>query len=189
MKKQNRPKGFRRIALAMFVLVMFGAIGIPAGSAGAGIAMIQHPSVGEIAVDSYNCETGELAFHVPVADLFAVDPNVTNFSDYPLVYAFGAHYGSEPGPQVSAGVFVWTPTPEQSPLTGTVHLEGFVPPTHDGEAIARIVLVVAVGTGDTLDDPTDSDVETYLTDCDAPDDLVSQLIAKLKEVLFDILNA
>lgn len=183
------PIGLRHIILAALMLVTFG-VGIqPSGSA-AGIVKIQRPSIGEIVVDSYNCETGELAFHAPVTALVAVDPSTTFISDYPLVYAFGAHYGPEISPQISAGVFVWTPTAEQSPFSGTVQLEGFVPPTHDGRAVTRIVIQILVGNGDYLEEPADSSVTSYATDCGSPDnDLVSQLIAKLKQILLDILSA
>lgn len=190
MQPHSSSNGIRRVLLAALMLVMLGMGSMPTESAAAGVAFAV-PTVGEIVVDSYDCETGELAFHVPVASLFAVDPNVTHFSDYPLVYAWGSYYGPEDDlQQVFSGVFVWTPTPEQLPYTGTVNLEGVAAPTHDGEAIAAIAFSVQVGPSDTLENPSDFSVKSYYPDCDTPDgDLVSQLIAKLKEILLDILNA
>lgn len=184
------PIGLRHIILAALMLVTLGVVSLPTGSAAGTLGILQ-PTVGDIMVDTYNCETGELAFHVPVADLFAIDPNVTVFSDYPLVYAWAANYGAEDDlQQVFSGVLVWTPNPEQSPYTGVVNLEGVVPPADNGEAIAYIAFQVQVGPSDTLENPSDFSYKEYFTDCDTSgDDLVSQLIAKLKQILQDVLNA
>lgn len=191
MKTHRIPTRVRHVVLSALMLVMVGVVSPPGVSAGDLVAF-PPPTIGDIVVDSYDCDTGELDFHAPVTNLIAVDPNTTSIVDYPLVYAFGSHHGSEDAPQVFSGLFAWTPTEAQSPFTGIVHLEGVAPPTHDGETITRIVLQILVGTGDTLENPTDFDVTSYLTltDCSTPDDdLVQQLVALLIQILQDLLNA
>lgn len=135
------------------------------------------PSVGEIVIDSYNCETGQLDFHVYVENLHSVPEGTSGF-DYPLQYTYTSYYsnGTEyfPGRQA-----VWSPTAEQDPYTGDVYLT-VVAPTENvyGEpgtgVITSIDLYVAVGefVGEYWQE-TDSASTTYIVDCTTPPSLDS----------------
>jgi hypothetical protein len=158
------------------------------------------PTVGDIVVNNYDCETGVISFQVPVADLPSVPPETSGF-DYPLAYNFESFYtvGSSFFP---TRPMVFTPTADDAPFTGTVSLSLTVPTTNVSGAqpgtgaITSIDLRVTVAYGGfqngTFDNPTDASTLTYTVDCDddGPDEvgLVEQLVAALKRVLSEILS-
>src|SRR5690606_2958785 len=71
------------------------------------------PAIDGITIDSYDCETGNLLFHVAVTDL----PHIPD-SNGPLGLSVIAHYeqGTDDGMPASG----FNPYPEDSPYTGDV---------------------------------------------------------------------
>jgi len=155
----------KRIILALFsTFALLLTISIPASAQGESA-----PTVGEIVVDSYDCDTGRLSFHVPVTDL----PHIPD-SNGPLGYSVSAQYeqGSDLG--LPSGSF--NPEPQEAPYTGDVDLSTEVAPngadsTSPESASGPLVSVdisVSVGS-DGGTDPSDTSSTTYPVDCgDAP---------------------
>lgn len=82
-----------RTATMLFLLGMMSLVpqGVAAQSSGPA------PTVGAIVVESYDCDTGRLDYHVPLTDL----PHVPNpgLLEEPLAHYFDASY--EQGPNVA----------------------------------------------------------------------------------------
>src|SRR5665811_1055076 len=75
---------YRQLALAAITLLLFGLISIATANGATAQSTESPPSVGDIAVDNYDCMTGELDFHVPVANLPHMPPSQGN--GYPVSY-------------------------------------------------------------------------------------------------------
>lgn len=126
------------------------------------------PTVGDIVVDSFDCDTGTASFHVPVTDLPLTPPDV----NAPLGYSITGNYE-----QGSAGLpaFGYTPAAEEAPYTGEVELSLSVPMTGDASLqgtagpLQSIVLHVSVGTSDGTG-PTDTSSLTYEVECGTSDE-------------------
>lgn len=132
--------GFVSVASVMLLLVV-GMLGlVPVSSAAAqedatpvadvGVQDVAAaPTVSEITIDSYDCATGTLLFHVDVTDVPAIPEGTSGF-DYPLFYSFTAHYmgGSD---YVPGRFSVWSPPADQDPYSGTVDLSLTVPDRPD----------------------------------------------------------
>lgn len=183
---------YRLVMLPLIGLVVLGTIGLAPASAAQGTGPA--PTVGEIVVDSYDCATGELRFHVTVTDLSPVPAGTTDRADYPLVYDFQSFY--EGGPSFFlTQPDVYSPLRSDGPYSGNVSLSVTVPITNvEGaepgtRAITSIDLRVSVGySGDgSFDDDTDRSTLTYNVDCDG-DNLADQLVTALKRILRDILG-
>jgi hypothetical protein len=185
-----RTRTLRQIATLMMVAVLTGLGMLPATSITAQTGPA--PTVGEIVVDSHDCESGQLSFHVSVTDLPHV-PDDTDFSEYPLANVFRAHY--ETGPYIQLPPSTFNPQAEVAPYTGNVYLTRVIPPTNGYEpsnpAVVSVDLTVYVGYGGAVHiNPTDTSTTTYEVDCgsDEPDVdlLVEQIIAILIAILADL---
>ncbi|HYH11609.1 MAG TPA: hypothetical protein VD789_04560 [Thermomicrobiales bacterium] len=182
----------RQITTLMLAAVLAGLGMLPtATTAQSGPA----PTVGEIVVDSHDCSSGQLAFHVPVTDLPHV-PDDTDFTEYPLANVFRAHY--ETGSYIQLPPSTFNPQAEVAPYTGNVYLTRVIPPTNGYEpsnpAVTSVDLTVYVGYGgpgnDAYTNPTDTSTTTYDVDCSSEepdvDVLVEQIIAILIAILADL---
>ncbi len=189
----------RLVTPAMVALMLIGMLGLaPASGAAQGTGPA--PTVGEIVVDSFDCVTGEVKFHVPVTNLPSVPEDTSGF-DYPLAYNFESFYA------VGSSFFptrpvVFTPAADNAPFTGNVSLSLTVPTTNVSGvqpgtgAITSIDLRVTVGYGGfgygAFDNPTGTSTTTYTVDCSdegTPDGgFVARLVAVLVRVLSEILN-
>ncbi len=189
----------RLVTPAMVALMLIGMLGL-APASGAAQRTGPAPTVGEIVVDSFDCVTGEVKFHVPVTNLPSVPEDTSGF-DYPLAYNFESFYA------VGSSFFptrpvVFTPAADNAPFTGNVSLSLTVPTTNVSGvqpgtgAITSIDLRVAVGYGGfgygAFDNPTGTSTTTYTVDCSdegTPDGgFVARLVAVLVRVLSEILN-
>ena len=123
------------------------------------------PTVGEIVVDSYDCETGRLDFHVPVTDL----PHIPD-SNGSLGYDVNGHYeeGNSGPPGMS-----FNPEPDDAPYTGDLHFSAPIPatgaesifPEDASGPIVSIEIYVAV-TDEAATESSDSTRMSYPVDCD-----------------------
>lgn len=170
---------YRRITRTVIVLFLLGIMALaPLGTTAqtTGVA----PTSDAIVVDSYDCETGRLEFHISVTDL----PYLPE-SDGPLGYAIYADY--EEGPRFTglpAGQF--NPQPQIAPYTGDVSLGATLSPSLEfsgsdepSGAIASIDIDAGVSS---------ERVEiTFPVDCDDDGSLADGLVAALKRILQDIL--
>jgi hypothetical protein len=189
----------RLVTSAMVTLMVLGMIGLAPGS-GAAQGTRPAPTVGEIVVDSFDCVTGEVKFHVPVTNLPSVPEGTSGF-DYPLTYNFESFYavGSSYFPTRPV---VFTPAADDAPFTGNVSLSLTVPTTNlsgvqpGTGAITSIDLRVAVGYGGfgygAFANPTGTSTTSYTVDCSdegTPDSgFVARLVAVLVRVLSQIFN-
>jgi hypothetical protein len=175
------PRTYRRVVLTALTLLLFSLVSIPAANS----AVAQEtpaPTVGEIAFESYDCDTGELRFDVPVAGL----PHSPRAFGQILWYAAPTYdQGTVDGP---APFWDFNPPPAISPYTGTLSLIYSVPPTNfAGGTVTSIFVSVLVLDADAK--TTDSTEATFPVDCgDSNPDLVQQLIATLIAILKSILN-
>lgn len=174
------------VAIMLFVIAAYGfampASGDAAQQTGAS------PTVGEIVVDSFDCGSGLLDFHVPVTGL----PYMPDGDGY-LAYEIYAQY--EQGPLDSSlyptGRF--NPQPQIAPYTGDVDLGTLtvpltaVDPGDSGPSGALTAIELSVRVGDDSG-RIDTSTLIYLVDCDESD-LVAGLIAALKRILQDILGS
>jgi hypothetical protein len=129
------------------------------------VAQDTAPTVGDIVIDGFDCDTGQVSFHVPVTDL----PLTPSDVNAPLGYSITGNYE-----QGSAGLPArgYTPAAEEAPYTGDVHLTLSVPMVGDESLqgtsgpLQSIVLHVSVGTSDGTG-PTDTSTLTYEVGCGA----------------------
>lgn len=176
----------RRSAALMLVILMLVSM---AGAATVTLAAAQTsgpaPTVGEIVVDDYDCDTGVLNYHVWVTDLPYLDPSTHNGA---LYYWFSAQYDTGPNYSTPGGTF--NPQQAIAPYTGNVSLNVTIPSTNpDGPAdaeVASIYLEVSVADGGG-GGAVDSSETTYTPDCGGlNDDIVQTIIAILLRILQSI---
>ncbi len=126
------------------------------------------PTVGDIVVDSFDCDTGVVNFHVPVTDL----PRAPADVNPALGYFATATYEQGSSGFVTHG---YNPAAEESPYTGDVALSLTVPlDGADAMEVASgplqsIEISVSVGTSDGSG-PTDTSRTTYDVDCGGDDE-------------------
>lgn len=187
LKQQLSRRIRSRLAIVMMLVLLLGMISSsPVAAQGTGPA----PTVGEIVVDDYNCETGVIEFHVPVTNLPAASG--PSREGQTLVYWYVTSYegtNATASPSQDPG---YSPAASQAPYTGDVRLSLTVPTTNFGNsAVTSIDLGVRVGY-DYFSTPTDSTEHTYVVDCDDDDpstgDIIQQLIAVLIALLRTLLN-
>ncbi len=174
--------------LAIIAALLLGMIGFAPASAAA--QPIPAPTIGEIAVDSFECETGVLVFHVGVTNLQHV---VSPTSDFDVLFKWNylARFeggGSSPTPNEFD---VYNPPASTSPYTGDVSITASLPTIAPGggatpNSITSIELSAAVYLL-ASEPPTDTTSTIYTIDCD-DDSLVAGLVAALKRILRDILD-
>jgi len=190
----HAPVGTR--SLRTIATLTLAAVLASLGMAGAtGVSAQTAPTSGEIVVDSYDCESGQLAFHVPVTDLPHVADD-TAASDYPLANTVRSYY--EDGSYVQLAPSTFNPQAQIAPYTGNVYLSRVVPPTNSYEpsnpAVTSIELTVYVGYGGAgngaFTNPTDTSTTSWEVDCGSGepdiDVIVEQIIAILIAILSDL---
>lgn len=164
MMRRAQKRVLITIPMALFsLLVMLLGSVAPGASAQDAPA----PTVGDIVVDSYDCDTGSLSFHVHVTDL----PHIPD-SNGSLGYGVNAQY--EQGTAGPPGM-AFNPEPEDAPYTGDLHLSSRLPSTGAESAfpedasgpIVSIEIYVGVGYGGGPE-PSDSSRMTYPVDCGDP---------------------
>ncbi len=188
MPMRVERRGHPLLILAMIAVVQLGMIGFAPASAAA--QPIPAPTIGEIAVDSFDCETGVLVFHVGVTNLQHV---VSPTSDFEVLFKWNylARFeggGSSPTPNEFD---VYNPPASGSPYTGDVSITSSIPTIAPGggatpNPITSIELSAAVYLL-ANEPPTDTTSTIYTIDCD-DDSLVAGLVAALKRILRDILD-
>lgn len=172
---------YRRSLAVIIASLLFGMFGLPPVNAAT-------PGIGAIDVDSFNCDSGFLDAHVPVTSLEHVS-NPTDEADFPFRWTWEAHYDNGSTFSPSEPFFAFNPPAATSPVTGAVPLHDFVPANGPGggagpKPLTSIDIEASVGHGG--DGPIFSTAITYNVVCG--DDLISQLIAVLIQILDDILN-
>jgi hypothetical protein len=157
-RRYRRPASFAFVAALLGMMIV-----VPLGAAAQSESA---PTVGEIVVDSYDCASGELRFHVPVTDL-PHDP----IDDGSLGYSIVAHY--EQGSDRGLPGFGFNVAEEDSPYTGDVHLTRQVAPdgadsaSPDSAAGPIRSIEINLGVGyDGGSGPSDSTSTTFAVDCD-----------------------
>jgi hypothetical protein len=152
---------WRRLILGTVTLLgLFGIVPVAAQDT--------TPAVGDLVVDSFDCDTGLLSFHVPVTDL----PRTPSDVNEALGYSATGNYE-----QGSAGLPArgYNPAAEQAPYAGDVDLSLNVPltgaeaPQDASGRLQSIVISVSVGTSDGTG-PTDTSRTTYQVACDGSAD-------------------
>ena len=162
---ENAPKRlFLTVQAAILSLLLVLLGGVPLGAAA---QEEQAPTVGEIVVDSYDCDTGQLTFHVPVTDL-PHDP----VDDGSLGYTVVGHY--EQGPDSSVPGHGFNVEAQDAPYTGDLQLSVNVPPSNAADipegssdssgTIASIDISVGVGY-ESGTGASDTSSTTYTVDC------------------------
>lgn len=197
--KQRLSRRIRsRLAIVMTLVLLLGMISSsPVAAQGSGPA----PTIRDLRVESYDCETGVIEFHMYVTDLPHV-PDGTHGDDYPLMYSYEAFY--EVGMSRYPTLFLtFRPSANEAPYTGNLILSETVPPNNvkpglsaPGGPITSIDVSVWVGygggNGGAAAVPSDSAQITYIVDCDDDDpstgDIIQQLIAVLIALLRTLLN-
>jgi hypothetical protein len=185
MRVENRR--FQASLFAMMALMLLGAIAVSPASAAA--QPIPPPTVGEIEVESYNCETGQLVYRVDVANLVHV-AGASDQSDYPMRLSEVSQY--EGGASFTPEFYdVFQTSAASSPYTGAVTTMTFVPTTApDGVGTAGaplFAIVITVSVGHASSGPIDATSTTYTVECDGGS-LIDSLVAALKRILQDILD-
>ncbi len=198
-------RGYRLLPVPMIAMMLLGMLGFASLGTVAAQGTGPAPTVGEIVVDSYNCASGELKFHVPVTNLPSA-PVGNNTYQFPLLYTVDANY--EDGSFASANTsspflpLAFNPAATDAPYTGDVDLSSTVSTTNRSgsqpvaSAITSIDLYVAVGYGgdgaDAFNDPIGTSTTTYTVDCSdegTPDGgFIARLVAVLVRVLSQIFN-
>jgi hypothetical protein len=181
-------RGHPLLILAMIAVVQLGMIGLAPASAAA--QPIPAPTIGEIEVDSFDCETGVLEFHVGVTNLRHV-ANPANDFEFPFKWNYLTRFeggGSAPTPNLFD---VFNPPTSDSPYTGDVSITASLPTIAPGggatpNPITSIELSAAVYLL-ANEPPTDTTSTIYTIDCD-DDSLIDALVAALKRLLRDILD-
>jgi hypothetical protein len=179
MNRLIDPRTYRRVVLTALTVLLIGLVSMT--TATSSVAQ-ETPTVGDITFESYDCDTGELRFDVPVAGL----PHSPRAFGQLLWYAAPTYdQGTVDGP---APFWDFNPPPAISPYTGTLSLIYSVPPTNfAGGTVTSIFVSVLVLDADAK--TTDSTEATFPVDCgDSNPDLVQQLIATLIAILKSILN-
>jgi hypothetical protein len=180
----------RNVRLSLFATVASLLLGMGAMTPTIAAAQpIPPPTVGEIVVESYNCETGQLVYRVDVANLVHV-AGASDQSDYPMRLSEVSQY--EGGASFTPEFYgVFQTSAASSPYTGAVTTTTFVPTTApDGVGTAGaplIAIVITVSVGHASSGPIDATSTTYTVDCDGGS-LVDSLVAALKRILRDILG-
>lgn len=185
------PGRYRRAAWAAMTLVLFGIMSaIPLGAAAQSSGA--SPTVGNITVDTYDCISGVLDFHVPVTNL----PHMSSSQGNGYL-GYEVHGQYEQGPlDTSIPAHQFNVQPQLSPFSGNVFLEAVIPPAIDdtggigpsGDITAIKIRVVVI------DDSGGAaySASTFTIDCSVAQaqhaQLVQQLIAQLVLILDDILN-
>jgi streptogramin lyase len=188
MNRLIDPRTYWRVVLTAITLLLFSLVCIPAANS----AVAQEtpaPTVGEIAFESYNCETGSLIFSVPVTDL-PRDPRGIGT----LGYSASADYTQGSDENVVPG-FGYNPSFEIAPYTGDLRLPSYVPSTNEftespGSLGTITSTTIFVGVSAIASEGySDTSEATFPVDCgDSNDDLVQQLIATLIAILQSILK-
>lgn len=125
------------------------------------------PTVGDIVIDSYDCETGALEFHVYVTDL----PHIPD-SNGSLGFSIVGLYSQ--GPESEYPGSGYNVPPADSPYTGDLHFTSTMPPTnevfiHEGSdepvgTLETIEISLGVGYG-TGGGPSDTTSIAWPVDC------------------------
>lgn len=189
----------RIVARTLIALVVLGSV----VNAGTGSVLAGQtgpaPTVDNIVVDSFDCETGVLTFHVTVGNVPHV-PDGTSGFDYPLKFGWESTY-SAGSDEFSRRADVWSPPADQSPYSGRVDLALSVPPKNvsgvaPGTGIVETIYVYVevgyfgFGIGGQ-GDATDSTSLLYEPDCDGNSgqpSFIQQLIAVLIRILTLLFN-
>lgn len=170
----NTNTSLRRAALTVIALML---LGLTSAGTATGATAQASPTVSEIVIDGYDCDTGLLRFHVQVTDLPRVDPNIGNGT---LGHYFTASYEAGNDYSIPAELAeLFNPQPQIAPYTGRLNLDSVVPSTNpNGPAGASVTSIdLFVGAGNTSE-------TTFTPDCGS---FVEQLIAVLIRILEDIL--
>lgn len=179
MNRLIDPRTYRRVALTALTVLLFGLVSMTTATS----SVAQETStVGDITFESYDCDTGELRFDVPVAGL----PHIPRAFGSILWYAEATYdQGTVDSPSPYSD---FNPSPAISPYAGTLSLSYSVPPTNDaGGTITSIFVFVLVQDADL--NTTDRTEATFSVDCGVSNnDLIQQLIATLVAILQSILN-
>lgn len=181
-------RGHPLLILAMIAVVQLGMIGLAPASAAA--QPIPAPTIGEIEVDSFDCETGVLEFHVGVTNLRHV-ANPANDFEFPFKWNYLARFeggGSSPTPNEFD---VYNPPASGSPYTGDVSITSSIPTIAPGggatpNPITSIELSAAVYFNPS-EPPTDTTSTTFTVDCGGGS-LIDALVAALKRILRELLD-
>jgi hypothetical protein len=164
--------------LSLLILLCFAAT--PATVVRAQSAQGTPPTVGEIVVDRFDCETRQLWFHVPVANL-PLDPSLQTLGH------------SVQGPDAANPTATYRPNLEVASYTGNVYLSSRAPVTELDplEEDLTLQVVVYVGLGDN-NGATDSSSASFTTNCreaEAPaNEVVQELVALLIAILTSLLG-
>ncbi|HYH11140.1 MAG TPA: hypothetical protein VD789_02205, partial [Thermomicrobiales bacterium] len=127
------------------------------------------PTVGDIVIDSYDCETGDLEFHVYVTDL-PHDP----VDDGSLGYSIVGRYDQGPDSELPASGY--NVPAEEAPYTGDLYLTNTMPPTNEGfiyegsdDPVGSLVSIdISLGVGyDSGDGASDTSSISYPVGCGA----------------------
>jgi hypothetical protein len=183
----TRRRGHPLSILALIATLLLGAIAVTPAIAAA--QPIPPPTVGEVVVESFDCETGVLVFHVGVTNLQHV---VSPTSDFDVLFKWNYLARFEGGGSSSTPneFDVYNPPTSGSPYTGDVSITSTIPTIAPGggatpNPITSIELSAAVYLL-ASEPPTDTTSTVYTVDCDV-DSLIDSLVAALKRILQDIL--
>lgn len=139
-------RGHALTVLALVASLPIGAIGVT-GVPVTAQPTLPVPSLGEITVDLYQCDTGRLGQRFHVTNLYHV-PSDSDAADFPLTYSFEATY--------EGGAFVrqdppsvFSTNPEGAPFTGNFTSTYTIPTTHPGTGapLVSVELFAAIGCG------------------------------------------
>lgn len=188
MTMRVERRGHPLLILAMIAVLVLGTIGPAPASAAA--QPIPAPTIGEIEVDSFDCETGVLLFHVGVTNLqHVVSP--TSDADVLFKWNYLARFEGGGSATTPSEFDVFNPPASDSPYTGDVSITASLPTIAPGSGatphpITSIELAAAVYLLPS-EPPTDTTSTTFTVDCGG-DSLVDALVAALKRLLRDILD-
>lgn len=179
---------WQRFAVITTITIMLAGL-TPASAAT--LQLGPPPTVGTIVVDSYNCATGDLAFHVPVTNLSFASAGTDPLDDHPLIYDYTVAF-SEEGSTFAFGSY--NPPAAQSPFTGDVYLTLNARTATGGSGTGVITSIgVSLAVGDAGWYPessaTDSSELAYTVDCDGgsgTEEFIQQLVQLLIRILRDI---
>jgi hypothetical protein len=146
-------------------------------------------------VESLDCDTGQLEYRVPVANLLSA-PSGSDDYEFPLaifVYLFfedGSSYASYTPPYLT----YFSPSAGEAPYTGSVSVESviFVMAPDTASPLESLEFSAFVGNpvpeSSVIGNPTDTSTTTHTVDCD-DDSLIDGLVAALKRILRGILGS
>ncbi|MBA2758481.1 MAG: hypothetical protein H0U38_02200 [Chloroflexia bacterium] len=170
MRVENRR--FQASLFAMMALMLLGAIAVSPASAA---AQPVEPTVNEILVESYNCETGRMPVLTRVSNLPATPPDASD-ADGSNSITFTATYASGATHANASPIVVRASTAGEPPYTGFLSVFFNIPVTNPagpaGDAVVSVEIVANVGLGGpgqgAIDNPVDTLSTVYTVACGPP---------------------